>query len=85
MTQYYESETLIKFVKKYTPHINGETTLECVERAIREAPTDDVVREIIKDLNSIKEDFISTDEIPKACAIRYAMTQIEKKHTEGKQ
>ena len=43
MARYYESKTLIEFVKKYTPHINGETTKECVERAIREAPTADVV------------------------------------------
>lgn len=43
MARYYESKTLIEFVKKYTPHINGETTMECVERAIREAPTADVV------------------------------------------
>ena len=42
MARYYESETLIEFVKKYIPHLNGETTLECVERAIREAPTADV-------------------------------------------
>lgn len=44
----------------------------------------EVAREIIKDLDSIKEDFIATDELPKACAIRYAMLQIEKKYTEGK-
>lgn len=32
-------ETMIEFVKKYTPCINGETTMECVERSIRNAPT----------------------------------------------
>lgn len=42
MPRYYESESLIDFVKNYTPHINGETTMECVERAIRNAPTVDV-------------------------------------------
>lgn len=53
MERYYESEALIEFVKRHTPHIDGETTLECVERAIREAPTVDiapkseVAREII--------------------------------------
>lgn len=42
MPRYYESETLIDFIKQNTPHINGETTIACVERAIREAPTADV-------------------------------------------
>lgn len=27
-------ETMVEFVKKYTPCINGETTMECVERSI---------------------------------------------------
>ena len=43
MARYYEEKSLIEFVKKYTPHINGETTLQCVDRAIRNAPTADVV------------------------------------------
>lgn len=43
MARYYEETALTEFVKKYTPHINGETTMECVERAIRNAPTADVV------------------------------------------
>lgn len=43
MAKYYEEAALIEFVKKYTPTINGETTMECVERAIREAPAADVV------------------------------------------
>ena len=43
----------------------------------------EVAREIINDLDGIKEDFILTDELPKACAIRYAMLQIENKYTEG--
>lgn len=43
MPRYYESESLIDFVKQNTPHINGETTMECVERAIQKAPTAYVV------------------------------------------
>ena len=43
MARYYESEALIEFVKQNTPHMNGETTMKCVARAIREAPTADVV------------------------------------------
>lgn len=45
MTRYYESESLIDFVKNNTPHINGETTMQCVVRAIQNAPTADVVPE----------------------------------------
>lgn len=36
-------ETIVEFVKKYTPCINGETTMECVEQSIRNAPTIEVV------------------------------------------
>jgi hypothetical protein len=43
MARYYEENALIEFVKQHTPTINGETTMECVERAIRNAPTADVV------------------------------------------
>lgn len=43
MARYYEEAALIEFVKKNTPTINGKTTMNCVERAIREAPTADVV------------------------------------------
>lgn len=43
MARYYEETALIEFVKERTPTINGETTMECVERSIREAPTADVV------------------------------------------
>lgn len=43
MARYYEETALIEFVKKYTPAINGETTMKCVVRTIREAPTADVV------------------------------------------
>lgn len=39
---YYEKEALLDFVKKYTPHFDGETTMQCVERAIENAPTADV-------------------------------------------
>ena len=42
MAKYYNAETLLEFVKQNTPHIYGETTMECVERAIKEAPTADV-------------------------------------------
>lgn len=43
MTEYIEREALIEFVKQNTPDINGETTIECVERAIRIYPAADVV------------------------------------------
>ena len=43
MARYYESEALIEFVKQNTPHMNGETTMKCVEFAIKNATTADVV------------------------------------------
>ena len=42
MARYYESEALIEFVKQNTPHMNGETTMKCVEFAIKNATTADV-------------------------------------------
>ena len=43
MAEYIDREALIEFVKQNTPNINGETTIECVERAIRTHPAADVV------------------------------------------
>lgn len=43
MAEYIEREALIEFVKQNTPDINGETTIECVERAIRTQTAADVV------------------------------------------
>ena len=40
---YIERETALEFVLNNTPHINGETTMKCVARAIKEVPTADVV------------------------------------------
>ena len=40
---YIEKETALEFVLNNTPHINGETTMKCVERAIKAIPTADVV------------------------------------------
>lgn len=43
MARYFEENALIEFIKLNTPLISGETTLECVERAIRHAPAADAV------------------------------------------
>ena len=43
MARYYNAETLLEFVRQNVPHIDGETTMKCVERAIDNAPTADVV------------------------------------------
>ena len=42
MAKYYNADTLLEFVKNTIPAINGHTTMQCVERAIKEAPTADV-------------------------------------------
>lgn len=43
MPEYIEREALIEFIKQNTPNINGETSIKCVERAIRTHPAADVV------------------------------------------
>lgn len=43
MAEYIEREDAINFVKKYTPTIDGETTMQCVETALKHAPASDVV------------------------------------------
>ena len=43
MADYIELKTAIEFVKNNTPTIDGMTTLECVERALHNAPNADVV------------------------------------------
>jgi len=58
MAEFYNAETLLEFVKQNTPHIDGETTMKCVERAIKEAPTADVV-EVVRCKNC--KHFIATE------------------------
>lgn len=41
--EYIERGALIEFVKQNTPHIDGDTTMQCVERAMKVAPAADVV------------------------------------------
>lgn len=43
MARYYEADKLLEYVELFTPTINGETTMQCVKTAIRNAPTADVV------------------------------------------
>lgn len=57
MAEFYNAETLLEFVKQNTPHIDGETTMKCVERAIKEAPTADVVEVVRCEKCKHKVDF----------------------------
>lgn len=41
--EYIERGASIEFVKQNTPHIDGDTTMQCVERAMKAAPAADVV------------------------------------------
>lgn len=43
MAEYIEREVAIDFVNNYTPNIDGETTIQCVKTALKNAPTADVV------------------------------------------
>ena len=42
MAKFYNADTLLEFVKNNTPHMDGNTTMQCVEWSIKEAPTADV-------------------------------------------
>lgn len=48
MAEYIERKALIKFVRKYTPTINGESTMQCVVRAIKEAPAANDIEKITR-------------------------------------
>ena len=50
--EYIERGALIEFVKQNTPHIDGDTTMQCVERAMKVAPAADVVS-----LDDVREAF----------------------------
>ena len=90
MPRYYESENLVKFIKQHTPHINGETTLACVERAIREAPTAEVApraelaREIFEALERTPmfADY-DTDGERILCFYAQEYDELKKKYTEA--
>ncbi len=41
--EYIERGASIEFVKQNTPHIDGDTTMQCVERAMKAAPAADAV------------------------------------------
>lgn len=56
MAKYYNADTLLEFVKNNTPTIDGHTTLQCVERAINEAPTADVV-EVVRCKDCVHGEF----------------------------
>lgn len=43
MAEYIERSEAIEFTKQYTPTINGETTMQCVERSLLNVPAADVV------------------------------------------
>lgn len=43
MPEYIERSEAVKFVKQNTPHIDGETTMQCVERSLMNVPAADVV------------------------------------------
>ena len=44
MAEYIEREKAIDFIIQYTPNINGQTTISCVVRVLKEVPTEDGVK-----------------------------------------
>ena len=47
MAEYIERSEAIEFIKHNTPNINGETTVKCVIRSLKNVPTADVA-EIVR-------------------------------------
>ena len=43
MAEYIKRSEAIEFTKQNTPNINGETTMQCVERSLLNVPAADVV------------------------------------------
>lgn len=43
MAEYIERSEAIEFVKQNTPTIDGETTMQCVVRSLKNVPSADVV------------------------------------------
>lgn len=43
MAEYIEREAAIDFVKQNTPNFNGETTMKCVEGALKKLPAAEVI------------------------------------------
>lgn len=43
MPEYIERKEAIEFVRNNTPHFDGETTMQCVERSLANVPAADVV------------------------------------------
>ena len=44
MAEYIEREKAIDFIIQYSPNFSGQTTISCVVRALKEVPTEDVVK-----------------------------------------
>lgn len=42
MAEYIERSEAIEFIKHNTPNINGETTVKCVVRSLKNVPAADV-------------------------------------------
>ena len=55
MAEYIERYEAIEFTKQYTPTINGETTMQCVERSLLNVPSADVVEVVHGEWVHIKD------------------------------
>lgn len=76
----------LKFNLQITPNPKEHPSHQLARLLVQDGycKVSDAARAILEDLENIKEEFISTDELPKACAIRYALMQIEKKYLRGR-
>ena len=53
MAECIEREKAIDFIIQYTPNFSGQTTISCVVRALKEVPTEDMVK-VVRCSNCVK-------------------------------
>ena len=83
MAEFYNAETLLEFVKQNTPNIDGETTMQCVERAIKNAPTAEVV-EVVRcekckhgDVSTISKSKDGQEDVACYCTLKKVVTDVD--------
>lgn len=76
--EYIERGAAIEFVEQYTPHLEGETTLQCVESALQNVPAADVVE--VRHGEWGKEKWVHTDQ--HICSLCHSTVRV---HTQSVQ
>ena len=67
MAKYIDVDKVLEYIKLFTPNFDGETTMKCVETAIKNAPTADVA-EVVRCKDCKHRN------VPYRCALWYAFS-----------